>query len=517
MPPFKSALVHTREESSMENYTIFSKCDRTVITILLGSAMLMSPLAATIYLPLLPLLSTHFHTSIQAINLTITVYIICQAISPLLLASISDSFGRRPVYLFASALYTVASLGLALNKSSYAALLVLRALQSLGASCVLSVCYGTMSDICVPAQRGKMLGPMMVAGNVGTCIGPVVGGGIALASGSYQWVFWALCLFGAAMLSILAILLPETARNVVGNGSIEDAQWNQPLWILLRRCWKRFQGNPTRSTEEKGAAAKKEDRTGHLKTQAEWNVHSPPRPTRSFQIKSPLAVVKVLFYRDTSLIIWLSSSYYALWYCVQATIPTTYKSSPYRFTDLQVGLAYLPGAAGVIISVYLSSKFLDWNYKATARKAGFTVDKVKGDDLANFPIEEARSRWSDVLILVEMCATVGYGWSIKSGVHASVPLILQFLMGLFGTWMVQVYAALLVDTFPEMPSTAATCGNVSRSVLSAVAVAALQPLINCMGKGWVFTLFGLLSGIGGIAAHAAVRRWGRAWRSSRRG
>ncbi|KAN0096665.1 Major facilitator superfamily domain containing protein [Hyaloscypha variabilis] len=199
MPPSKSELVPTRQESGMQNYTTFSKCDRTVITILLGSAMLMSPLAATIYLPLLPLLSNHFHTSIQAINLTITVYIICQAISPLLLARISDSFGRRPVYLLASALYTVASLGLAVNKSSYAALLVLRALQSLGASCVLSVCYGTISDIFVPAQRGGMRGPMMVAGNVGTRIGQVVGGGITLASGSYQWVFWALCLFGAGI------------------------------------------------------------------------------------------------------------------------------------------------------------------------------------------------------------------------------------------------------------------------------------------------------------------------------
>lgn len=478
--------------------------------------MLMSPLAATIYLPLLPLLSTHFQASIQALNLTITVYIICQAISPLLLASVSDSFGRRPIYLLASVLFTVSSLGLALNRSSYAVLLVLRAIQSLGASSVLSVCYGTISDICVPAQRGKMLGPMMVAGNVGTCIGPVVGGWIALASGSYQWVFWALCIFGACLLVLLAIILPETARNVVGNGSIEDSRWNQPLWRLFRRRRKKFQEN-RESYDEGKEAVNHKGQAAPVKTESSCEVQaSAVIYKRSFQIKSPLEVVKVLFHRDTSIIIWISSSYYALWYCVQATIPTTFKSSSYHFTDLQVGLAYLPGAAGVILSVYLSSKFLDWNYKVTAKKAGFTVDKVRGDNLDTFPIEEARSRWSDILILLEMCATVGYGWSIKSGAHASVPLILQFMMGLFGTWMVQVYAALLVDTFPEMPSTAATCGNVSRSVLSAVAVAILQPLIDRMGKGWLFTLFGLLSGIFGIGAHAAVRRWGKAWRSRRR-
>jgi hypothetical protein len=32
------------------------------------------------------------------------------------------------------------------------------------------------------------------------------------------------------MLSALLLFLPETARNVVGTGSIEDHKWNQPLW-----------------------------------------------------------------------------------------------------------------------------------------------------------------------------------------------------------------------------------------------------------------------------------------------
>ena len=90
-------------------------------------AMLASPLTATIYLPLLPLLVTHFHVSIQAINHTITLYMIFQAISPLLLATASNSFDRRPILSLVYAVYTVASLGLALNKSSYAVSLILRA------------------------------------------------------------------------------------------------------------------------------------------------------------------------------------------------------------------------------------------------------------------------------------------------------------------------------------------------------------------------------------------------------
>lgn len=150
--------------------------------------MLASPLTATIYLPLLPLLATHFRVSLQSIDLTITIYIIFQAISPLLFATSSDTIGRRPIYIITYAIYTVASLGLALNKTSYPALLLLRALQSLGASAVLALSYGVVADICVHAERGAMLGPMMSAASLAVCLGPVIGGWVALGSGSYHWL-----------------------------------------------------------------------------------------------------------------------------------------------------------------------------------------------------------------------------------------------------------------------------------------------------------------------------------------
>jgi len=44
----------------------------------------------------------------------------------------------------------------------------------------------------------------------------------------------------------------------------------------------------------------------------------------------------------------------------------------------------------------------------------------------------------------------------------------------------------------------------------------LQPLVDVMGKGWFFSLLGLLSGVGGLTAQAALRRWGMEWRKARR-
>jgi MFS family permease len=519
--PQKFAASPQEDNSSPENarpepYTIFSSRERRLIVGLLGTAMLISPLTATIYLPLLPLLSTHFRTSAEAINLTITVYIIFQALAPLFLASVSDHSGRRPIYLTTFALYTVASLGLALNESSYAALLALRALQSLGASAVLSVSYGTVADICVPAKRGKMLGPVLAAGNVGTCVGPIVGGWVALESGGFHGAFWALVGFGGLMLAALALLIPETARNVVGNGNVKDSQWNQPLWSIFQQCWHNRSTRKGKQTGNDNHTARNNGDRTTTNTGNPENSLAKTKPTRSLKFTSPLSSIRVIFYPDTSLALWLSASSYALWYCIQTSIPSTFKASPYSFNELQVGLAYLPGSVGVILSMYLAGKVMDRNYKYTAAKIGFTVDKVSGDDLASFPIEQARSRGCAYLLVLSFGVMLGYGWSIERHAPVAIPLILQLFQGFLATWFLQSFGALLVDAFPEMPSTAATAGNITRCALSAVAVAALQPLVNVLGKGWFFSLLGLLNGVGGLAAQTALRRWGMEWRRQRR-
>jgi MFS family permease len=110
--------------------TTFTRREKRLLALLLGLATVTSPLTATIYFPLLPLPRDHFHTSAQAINLTLTIYIIFQALSPAIFGPLSDSVGRRPVYLLTLSIYVVGKLGLAFNRHSYAALLVLRALQN---------------------------------------------------------------------------------------------------------------------------------------------------------------------------------------------------------------------------------------------------------------------------------------------------------------------------------------------------------------------------------------------------
>jgi multidrug resistance protein len=495
-PKMDSSPVQSSSEETRIPYTSFDGTNKHLLTLLIGLATITSPLTATMYFPLLPLLREQFQASAQAINLTITIYIVFQALSPALFGPFSDSAGRRPTYLITLLIYSAGNLGLALNKDNYAVLIVLRALQSLGASAAFAVSYGVVADVCVPSERGKMLGPVSMALNLGACIGPIVGGTIAYTSGSYEWVFWILVIVGALLWLSIATFLPETARSLVGNGSRDRREWWQESWWSLTRRWLR------EDSRSKMANATRAEKTKDVHVFSGW------------RIPNPVSCLRLIFHWDSALALWMHGSFYTVDYSLVPVVPEIFKTN-YGFNDLEVGLAYLPRGVGIIVGGYCNGRLMDRNYKITARDAGWTVDKVVGDDLHHFPIELARSRGSYVLLLVSTATLVAYGWCVDRSVHMSVPLILQFIQGFWGTCFYTTYNTLLIDIFPESPSTAAAAASVVRCAMAAAGVALLQPLLDAAGRGWYFTVLGLWSGSCGAVAVWMLRRWGMRWRQRR--
>lgn len=114
-------------------YSVFRKPTRQFTVFLVALAGFFSPLSANIYFPALNYLARDLHVSLKLINLTITAYLVCQGIVPFIVGDAADTIGRRPVYIAAFIIYLAANIGLALQ-DSYSALVVLRVLQSSGAS-----------------------------------------------------------------------------------------------------------------------------------------------------------------------------------------------------------------------------------------------------------------------------------------------------------------------------------------------------------------------------------------------
>jgi len=287
------AQAHTppADDNGDEEYSIFPPATRTYLTYLLGFVMILSTLTATIYFPLIPMLSDAFEVSIQNINLTVTVYAILQAVAPGVFASLADTTGRRPVLLWLVALYAVASLGLALNRGSYAVLIALRAIQSIGGSLIPAIGYGVAADVSMIAERGKMLGPMLSFCNGLSALGLVVARAVANFTGGYLWVFLALLILSVVSFVLVGFTMPEMARAVVGNGSGQARGW-RTWWSCLssarKKQWRDVEGQATRASL--GGKKKKPKR---------WPL-------------SVLASLRIILHPDAAAVLWMVASSYCV-------------------------------------------------------------------------------------------------------------------------------------------------------------------------------------------------------------
>ncbi|KAK6437606.1 hypothetical protein LTR95_006204, partial [Oleoguttula sp. CCFEE 5521] len=134
-------------------WSIFTHRQKTYIVAMVAMAGFFSPLSANIYFPALNTLADDFHVTPSNINLTLTTYMIFQGLAPTIFGDLSDMAGRRPAYMIAFTVYLGACIGLA-NCKTFAALLVLRCLQSSGSSGTIALASGVVADVATSADRG---------------------------------------------------------------------------------------------------------------------------------------------------------------------------------------------------------------------------------------------------------------------------------------------------------------------------------------------------------------------------
>lgn len=76
--------------------------------------------------------------SLSAVSLTITSYLVVQGISPLFWGTLSDTVGRRQIYIYSFLVYIAANVALSFSPN-YAVLLIFRGLQAAGSASTVSI------------------------------------------------------------------------------------------------------------------------------------------------------------------------------------------------------------------------------------------------------------------------------------------------------------------------------------------------------------------------------------------
>nr|CDI55510.1 related to MFS multidrug transporter [Melanopsichium pennsylvanicum 4] len=195
---------------SQENPRNWSKRHRWSVTVLVSSYTFLSPLASSMIAPALPLLSRDFKvTSSVRESLMLSSFVLAYAIGPLVLAPLTEMFGRRVVLQTTNVMFIAFNLGCGASQNA-AQMTVLRFFAGLGGSAPQAVGGGTIADLFEPGERGSAMGLYSLAPLLGPAIGPMIGGWIVQELGQWRWIFWVSSMYGGLTALIGLFLLPET-------------------------------------------------------------------------------------------------------------------------------------------------------------------------------------------------------------------------------------------------------------------------------------------------------------------
>ncbi|EMD41894.1 hypothetical protein CERSUDRAFT_102285 [Gelatoporia subvermispora B] len=462
----------SEEEKPYSIYTAREKC----------------PLTANIYFPAIPVIASAFNKSVELINLTVTVYMVLQGISPMFWGTMADRWGRRPMFLACMLVLAVSCVGLALvPTNAYWLLMVLRCLQAAGSASTIALGAGVIGDVAAPHERGGFFGVWNIGPMVGPCIGPVIGGLLAQGLG-WRSIFWFLCIASALCFLLILALLPETLRAIVGDGSIYPPPLYRPLIPVIGR---------THLNEDPTAKA----------------------PTRKF--RNPLLL---FFYPDVSLLLLYNAILYSVFYAVTASISTIFQSVYASLNEIDIGLCFLSIGGGMLLGGVITGKLLDLDYRRIKRGMPEqstdedNAEKARSRAVAqeeDFPLEKARLRTMPIYFVIYVASCIGYGWCLDAGVSIAGPLVLLFILGWSCVAIMNIITTLLVDLAPEMSSSITACNNLIRCTFGAACVSVINIILNALGTGWTYVLLaGLCVAVFPIIPFVMAR--GPKWRAQRR-
>lgn len=208
-------------------------------------------------------------------------------------------------------------------------------------------------------------------------------GGALTYAGGWVWIFWFLAIAAGLCLVLIIFLLPETSRNIVGDGSIRPPKH---LRLPVPSIMCHWQDNDDDDNDDN-------------------------RPYQ-WRVPNPLKSLVLLIRPDNTVVMFAIGILYLIYTCYQTSISTLFINI-YGLNQWQAGLVYLPFGLGGTLSTFFTGRLLDKAYHRARVARGLSTDKAVGDDLDNFPVEKARLTVIWIPLLVSTVSTVGIGWILQ--------------------------------------------------------------------------------------------------------
>lgn len=268
------------------------------------------------------------HASPDSVIGATTGFVVSLGIGPLILAPLSENFGRRNLYLTCFTIFTLLQIPTAFSPN-IETMVALRTIAGFFGSVGIANGGGTLSDMFHPEERAGVFGWYLLGPLLGPTLGPLLGGVIVQRLG-WRWTFLTLAILCGINTTSGFLFLRETYAPV----------------LLKRRKVQREKENPAGGERRVDYWFQGEDR----------------RPMVVKLRQSFVRPLRIL----TQPIVLTMSMYQALIFSTTYSLYTNFQDiygKIYGFDTEKVGLMYLGPGLGLVLAVRLLVPRIDDVYK----------------------------------------------------------------------------------------------------------------------------------------------------------
>jgi EmrB/QacA subfamily drug resistance transporter len=173
---------------------------------LLFTGVLMGALDIAIIGPALPAIRNEFNVSMRDASWVFNIYLLLHLISSPVMAKLSDTYGRRKIYIIDVLIFALGSLIIVVSPD-FNILLLGRAIQGFGAGGIFPVASAVIGDSYPKEKQGIALGLIGTVFGLAFILGPIIGG--VLLMFDWRWIFAVNLPIAAGIVIFALILIPK--------------------------------------------------------------------------------------------------------------------------------------------------------------------------------------------------------------------------------------------------------------------------------------------------------------------
>ncbi|KAH7259766.1 major facilitator superfamily domain-containing protein [Fusarium redolens] len=442
-PPDDPNIVNWDGPDDPANPQNWSMKKKTINVILVSSVTFVTPLASSIFAPSIDQVMREFHsTNEQLASFIVSVYLLGYCFGPLVIAPLSEMYGRLPLYHICNVLFVAFTVACA-KAPNLGGLIAFRLLAGLAGSCPLTIGAGSLADMISKEKRGAAMSSWALGPLFGPVIGPIAGGYLSAAKG-WRWSFWVVAIVAGAITIVAFIFMRETYA-----------------YALL---------------EKKAKKLRKE--TGNTKLRSILDNGTTTKEIFRLAITRPTKML--LFAPIVSLLSFYMALVYGYLYLLFTAMPTLFEGE-YHFSSGSVGLSYIGIGVGSLTGLFISGASID-------RFAQYLTNKNGGEAKPEY-----RLPFMGGACFIIPAGLFMFGWSAEHKDHWIVPIIGTAFLGCGMIIVFMCISVYLVDAYIQYAASAIAASTVLRSLVGALLPLAGRSMYKSLGYGWGTSLLGFIA------------------------